>query len=255
MRSEPVKGNPLNKAGTQMDFVKTGPLSFRVPKTYWYGEPHPMCCYKYSNPYRVWLTADFSVECVKEFTVGFLNEVNEMQNLVWPAEFEIGPPVQVSDGRWKVLVEISEFDKWTQVVVEDTSQYMEETRREEVFHEKQFLGLVGVDEGGIPDLFDVRQVYASMSSIASEGHYFYSFPGEDSAAFLARLQALVRSCIRDELEYSLGQWDCGKPFQESRAKRAAGYNAAFKYHCTYESKPGFGPEAYLRPREERTLNH
>ena len=69
--SNPEEPNPINKAGTAMNFVKQSPLIFRAEKVYWYGLAKPNCCYHKEYYYAITLMADRQSVAKRRETVGW----------------------------------------------------------------------------------------------------------------------------------------------------------------------------------------
>ena len=62
----------------------------------------------------------------------------------------------------------------------DLSQYAAETQKEEYFHQKQWLGLVGIEKGGMQDLFTAQGARFFFGHVASiDDGYVYGDDEEE----------------------------------------------------------------------------
>lgn len=238
--ASPAEEGPLvNKAGTEMQFVKKGPLLFSTPKTFWYGKAKPDCCYTKRYPYAIHLleASDGLVAIGKE-TVGWPNEHPEASVAIYPPE-NTAVRYASSDGRAFASVLFGRTVKKVSRVDPSmvTDQYQEETIREENFHVKQFLGEVPWSEGGEGNLYSLKKVadkvgrpYAGLGECV-----VWSGVGETDSAFRTRVEALITDELANEWEVSDTVFEGNRAFREVKAKAHAGYNAAWTYQCTYEA--------------------
>lgn len=254
--SVPVEQNPVNKAGTAMPFARTAnPCVLHTPKTYWYGLQHPNDCFFLQYYYRLTLSSDYEAVAVRMETVGWPDENPEMTLFVECVETT---PEVYPDGLGRYVLRIKRWS-FRRMTDWDTStdQYSAETEIEERYHERQARGEVGLDCGGEPDLFDMDRVFSRLGNPVSNGYYvFRSAIGESSAVFKMRVLNDLREEVEIEEAESERYWRRDLGIRELKAKNVAGYNAAFKYHCTYGNPAAgqfeyCGPESDIVPREAR----
>ena len=250
--SRPEQPNPLNKSGTGMVFMPTSdPCTFTTPKTFWYGLAGEEDCYMKQFYYLIKLKSDGEVVAQNRKTVGWPDEHPEMT--LTPMLIATKPCIEVMpNGLFKMLLQKWRFELHTSTSAA-TDQYAEETALEEDYHRLQALGRVGLDCGGEPDLFDMNRVFAG-ETYYSDVYEFHSFIGEsrDDFKFRVLYEFHRRANAESEASYDIWQRDTG--YREKVAKRHAGYNAAWKYHCTYgniESRFYYGPEEEQQPRAPR----
>ena len=111
--------------------------------------------------------------------------------------------------------------------------------------------MVGLECGGEPDLYDMNRVFAAYGPISSDGYYVaYSLFGETKNAFKARILYSLRAALKLEMAESESIWQRDRGFREKVAKSRAGYNAAWRYHCTY-GNPNAGIFQYAGPEEDQ----
>lgn len=250
LTSVPEEANPLNKAGTAMPFLRTeDPCVLHTRKTYWYGLAEPNDCFLVKYYYIFTLRSDFEVVAQLSETVGWPDEHPEMSMDVSCVETfpEISP---IGNGRYILRIKPWRFLINTDITY-STDQYAAETAIEEEYHEKQARGLVGLECGGEPDLYDMSRVFAAYGPISSDGYYVaYSLFGETKDEFKARILYSLHLALKLEMEESASIWNRDRGFREKVAKSKAGYNAAWRYHCTY-GNPNAGIFQYAGLEEDQ----
>lgn len=244
-------GTPVNKAGTDMKFSKVSALEFRVEKTYWYGLDKPRCCYKYGFPYEVKLfERREGLVATEEVTVGWPDEHPEANVLVVHPEWQIS--ITQNGSLYRAVVNLPQFERVPVPFDKDSvsDQYREETIKEEEYHIKQFMGTVSWEEGGEPDIFSVDKIYerlAERMNLVNE--VVCSCKGESKSAFTERLRTEIKAAVDEEFEISMNVIKANLWYREMKAKAHAGYNAAWKYHCTYEDAAHLESEIKHKTRD------
>ena len=125
-----------------------------------------------------------------------------------------------------------------------TDQYSVEANREEEYHVKQWLGQVSTEEGGQGDCYTAKGV-AWMAGCIGAGP-FYEYGGSPEEA---KQRAITKVQMAEEDEFEISDLVTANDhgFIELKAKAYAGYNAAWKYHCMYESVFGSNPVNHRHP--------
>lgn len=247
--SNPEELNPINKAGTTMNFVKRNSLTFRAEKVFWYGLAKPNCCYHKEYYYAITLMADGQSVAKRRETVGWPDEHPEANvNVSRPTySFSLlggdSPPYSVEMSLGRFILHADPIDG-------STDQYAHETDVEEDFHVKQALGQVGLDKGGEPDLYQRKFVLRSLGFAEGDRIIFYSTSTETMHEFQLRVFRAVRMAIETEANDSYSQWCLDEGYREKMAKKEAGYNAAWKYHCTYEDCLGREEDQHARSERQ-----
>lgn len=245
-------GNPVNKAGTDMRFTRQSALEFYVEKTYWYGLDKPNCCYLNSFPYEVKLFERLEgLVATDEVTVGWPDEHPEAK--VYPKFPECQVPIIEDGARYKAIVDLPQFVRVIAPFDKDsvTDQYREETIKEEEYHVKQFTGNVSWEEGGEPDIYSVNKVCERLTAGSNlTNGVIYSYEGESKSAFTERVRKELQAEVDEEVRISQEVLDANLWYRELKAKTHAGYNAAWKYHCTYEDDAHLEAEIKHETRDD-----
>lgn len=247
--SNPEEPNPINKAGTAMNFVKQSASIFRAEKVYWYGLAKPNCCYHKEYYYVITLMADGQTVAQSRETVGWPDEHPEANVKVSCPTYSFSllegdiPP-------YSVEMTLGDFVRRPDPIEESTDQYAEETYSEESFHVKQAMGQVGLDKGGEPDLFQRKFVLRELGFAENDQLRFTSFENETMYDFQMRVFAMVRLAIKKEYDDSCLQWELDIGYREKVAKDEADYNAAWTYHCTYELLCGREEDQHARSERQ-----
>lgn len=254
LKTKPKEKLPLNKRGTNMNFFRSeNPCEFNADKTYWYGLAHPNDCYYMQYYYNLELWSDTEPVASIDVCVGWPDEHPEMVMTTTLQESE--PYVEkMHDGTfimkmkpWRFVFNVEKYGA--------SDQYGVEVDREEEYHRQQALGVVGLEFGGEPDLYDMDRVFAGVPM--SDGYYiFHSTPFETKDTFCARVRYQLAIKAYAECDISKNYWVRDTGYREKMAKQVAGYNAAWRYHCTYGNADHpesqyWGEEEDLKAREAR----
>lgn len=242
-------GNLINKMGTAISFTPTAdPLVWRTSKTYWYGVLPDRCCYFNHHAYEFVLTIDGACSVVNEYAVGWPDEDPEMQGTVhWPSTTVIHDAELVPGftNWYRCLIVFGDFPKSTKITgIPTTCQYAEEMAKEEEYHEKQWMGQVNENQGGQGDCFTAKGIKWMINWVGEGPWYTYGDTPEE-----ARAEAENKVTYGQQTE-----WDESGPITEAdngyvelKAKEYVGWNAAYKYHCTYEQEYGPNPVNHHHP--------
>lgn len=234
LTSTPQEKNPVNKAGTSMLFsvLSTDTCTFTTPKTYWYGLAHPKDCFFLQYYYIIELECDLVIVARKKETVGWPDAEPQLLFQERIPEYTRNV-LELPNGRYRMTISNIEITLDTQIQ-SSTSQYQREAQTEEEYHERQLKGLVSISDGGCGDLFDVENAMRSAGFVkTSNGYIRDSAPGQSRALFEFTVLYDVRQALASEIDESRQLIDLNRGNMEKCAKEAAGYNAAFRYHCTY----------------------
>ena len=210
------------------------------------------CCYTNRFAYEFTLAVDTDL-CVvsNRCTVGWPDENPNAKCFVAEDSYTVvhePEPVPGIANFYRCLIEFGGFpiEAWTEGLP-TTDQYSEETTREEEFHVKQWLGQVSTDEGGLGDCFSAKGVAWMANCIGDGPWYTYASTPEEARE---RAIEMVEQAEQAELSLSTSIKDNDRGFRELKAKAHAGFNAAYKYHCTYEPRFGPTPTHYRHPAYE-----
>jgi hypothetical protein len=150
--------------------------------------------------------------------------------------------------RYRCGVKFKDFPKSATIVgIPTTNQYNEENKLEEEYHVLQWMGQVSGGQGGQGDCYTAKGVVYFLKQdgkISGDGPWYYA--KEAKTPPQARLNAIELAgegrTTESDKSYDISKKK-DKGFMEVKAKAHAGYNAAWKYHCTYRTKPGYGEES------------
>lgn len=247
----------INKAGTNVvcKQVKDKPLEFRCDKIYWYGvvtEEINECCYTYIHEYEFTLKLNNVDMVKKKYAVGWPNEnpgyvfLFDYKDINKYEVFSNPKPTSTND---LYMCELT-FVDFILIVDEfedlpTTDQYSEETYREETYHQMQIKGEVPFDKGGLGHCYSKRGLIWCAGFGDTEGKiYVYGSTLEETEKLAKKV---VCDAIKKECKISKEISEKSHLFREYWAKEYAGYNAAYKFHCTYEVE-GMGiPEGVKHP--------
>ena len=231
-------------------------------KTLWYGvnDGHGGCCNSNRFRYEFKLIVDGFVCKQLYYSVGWPNLNPEFKRPKPTNRGIICSGYMVehcpgnANGDYRAELLLADYPKGTGYFVDlpDVSQYAAETQKEELFHQKQWLGLVGLDKGGAQDLFTAKGARHFLSTnpfVCSDGYVYGNTEQDVETRAVAALQHA------EDMEFLVSDFimtsSLRRNFMEYHAKAFAGYNAAWRYHCTYgqgsESEPNnkFHP-AFIR---------
>ena len=241
----------VNKMGTSVSVAAdVSSLEWRTTKVYWYGVNPGGCCYYRRFNYVFDLTVD-GVRCAsRKYDVGWPDESPRMEYNIEALRHSSSSVSDVEEvfetnGNWRAKITFAPFARKTGRIYDcpASSQYAAEIGEEEMFHKKQWEASVPVEQGGSGDCFTVRGLrwFAQRNSICitlAHGDYVY---GESRDDAYQKAWRLVLDSEAREVEKSRSIYRDRRGFREWKAKEHAGYNAAFKYHCTYQDKYGESP--------------
>ena len=120
------------------------------------------------------------------------------------------------------------------------NQYAKELEKEEEYHKEQWLGLVGAEKGG--ELCDFCGTVEALA-IWLKGNAFIKWDGprpylEEGQGPANNTEQLAKFFLEGaknkEKNRIIELYNNNGPLRELKAKEHAGFNAGFKYHCTYE---------------------
>ena len=255
LKAEPIeKENIVNKCGTNIAFFPTDdPLVWRTSKIYWYGISPNYCCYFNRFRYIFSLQVDNNIcDSTSSYFVKMEKRAADMIGGIGRNYVSVySTPQKVSDGAngYRCQIIFRDLIKTTNIVMGALSdQYAEEALEEELFHAKQWLGEVSLDEGGQGDCGTAEGVCFFAKTHVGETFYVY---GDSPMEVKNRAILKIVECESLEENVCYTNWVLERGFIELKAKEHVGYNAAWKYHCTYEKEYGQKPEN-LKPN--RILN-
>ncbi|MGN0843840.1 MAG: hypothetical protein ACI4QT_01315 [Kiritimatiellia bacterium] len=240
LHAEPKKKeNIVNKCGTDITFSKTDdPLVWTTSKIYWYGNNPDRCCNTNESPYLFSLEVDNAFcASTNEYTVGWPNENPKMKGGVSPLGVFIIHDAELVPGetnRFRCRIEIHDFQK--NVVYQDcpaSQQYADEILKEEEYHAKQWLGQVPSSQGGLQEYYTANGIKL-WAGFSGDGPYYVY--GDTAEKAMEKGAEIGRCSIKKEMRASCVAAFLNDPFRELKAKEYVGYNAAWKYHCSYSGK-------------------
>ena len=176
------------------------------------------------------------------------DEQPELQPAVSPRSLTVihdPEPVPGIPDFYRCLIEFGDFTKTAEIVgIPTTDQYAAEAEKEESYHKKQWLGQVPDDQGGQGDCFTAKGIKWMVGWVGDGPWDTYASTPEEASI---EAQQIVAQGEAREFAESSEIAEADKGFVELRAKAYAGYNAAFKYHCCYESLYGPNPPNHHHP--------
>jgi hypothetical protein len=153
----------------------------------------------------------------------------------------VSSPFVTADGRTVVNITLGDFTK--SGVVRNlnnltgplsSDQYSVECAVEENYHLQQWLGTVPSAQGGQSDCFTAKGIAYYLGRDTNQTSFQLEIANVNGlVAFLDQL----RQAEIDETSKSWEIWRADEGLVEKSAKDAAGYNAAWRYHCTYANDP------------------
>jgi len=265
----PVENTDLivNKCGTSITFTQTSnSLIFKTSKIYWYGIRPDWECYFIKHDYHFTLTVfglGAPIYCNRHYSVRIPDEYADMKPFLIdpntgiparnPSSYSyVTAPVPTGDSNTPYRCEIvfEGFRKYYIVNVEATHQYADEVQAEECYHSKQWKGEVVTSNGGQTDCFTKQGLEYWMVNV---GHFpinpCYIYGRTESSTYNYALD-LLSYCEALELNTSWNIYLRDRGLIELKAKEYAGYNAAFRYHCTYQLEFGANPQDHVHPAFE-----
>ena len=236
-------GNVLNKKGTGITFTQDGGsiLKWKTTRTYWYGLAPAKCCWSNSHAYKFEMTVNGCCKTSHVYSVGM-----PKGNASVSADFERysktiiyapEPFLQGINRFYLCNVQYGDFIKTYEIHgLPSTDQYAEEAEKEENYHVQQWLGQVPSDQGGQGDILTGQGIkWFAKSKIGASDYVLHG----DYFTAARMVREAVDYGEKEEAALSMRSiWERDRGFVEVKAKEHAGYNAAFKYHCTYEDEYG-----------------
>ena len=262
--------------GTDVKLKMTGTDTWRSSKIYWYGVLPDQECKSCRNAYTFTLMQDQKTVCSIDCPVLFPDEVARAE---WPSPrtnaTTNSAPVHVqtaTENYWYCDILFHEFEKEEGRVVvvreslgvlstdfvEWTGQYKQKILKEERFHLKQLRGEVPGDMGGQGDCFTVKGIKYFIARQARNNRDIdvvtWRVRGNSAQAAEENAQGVIKNAINNEIEESNKIMLLDKGFVELTAKAHVGYNAAFRYHCTYQNVYGENPVNHVHPAYQNGQN-
>ena len=260
MRMRSMLHHPSVNPNSVAVYVNESLNKWPTTKIYWYGlsDAANGCCYWSKFNYVFELHVD-----------GVLCDVHKY-NVVWPREtpsfsevvcvgistYELAEPC--GGGRFRSHLKLADFGRTANVGGQPSScQYTREMDKEENYHKDQDLCVVPVEKCGEGDLFTARGIFYCATNFCANGGQFnvnanttVEISGDDIYVYAddeltAELDANeILTCFEaEENRLSRSLRKSRLLLKEFWAKNHAGYNAAWKYHCTYgkgsETEPAY----------------
>lgn len=270
------EGELVNDGGTAIeirDGFEGDYLNKSTSKVYWYGINPDNCCYFNRFSYTFKLTAPFLSEAITHSypimlpqeqvsyipglvdssgDIVFMTESNEgislEQNAQIASSSVIHDPIPSDDETfpYSCRITVGDFLKTGEYspLFPGHGQFRSRTDIEERFHEKQWLGQVDSQSGGQGDCFTGRGISYALGFNSQTDIIVY---GETPELAYSYAKCLLDSGELEEIDRSLQIFVSDRGYMELKAKDAAGYPAAWKYHCTYEGRYGKHPENHVHP--------
>lgn len=256
--------------GTDVSFEQIKVGEWRTSTIYWYGVKSGKDCYTDWNAYRFVLhngeAVLYECKCVVMFP-----QITARASWTSPASnaTTCGIPRYVqsdSENYWCCDILFEEFEKdpgsielfnintGKRFPFEWTWQYADKIRSEELFHLKQLRGEVPFGQGGFADCWTIKGIKYFVSMQAAKVSYIdttnWIVKGATALEAFGRAESVVNEAILQERLTSsyIMSLSSNELYRELTAKEHIGYNAAFRYHCTYAKRPGgANPERIRHP--------
>lgn len=243
-------GDVLNKKGTGITFTQDGGsiLKWKTTRTYWYGLAPAKCCWSNSHAYKFEMTVNGCCKTSHVYKVTLPKQNAYMEPRIIASRMYIDDlGMDQNSGKYKAKIEGDGFSKIGMVFGTPTSdQYSEETEKEENYHVDQFMGYVPKEKGGDVDCYTSTGVVYFCKRI-SPTQPIPEIWGSTRAGTLSEAHNILAIAIENEKSESLRLRLANSFFREIKAKEYAGYNAAWKYHCTYLKEGGANPILHKHP--------
>jgi len=241
LSSRPVETSGIiNKVGCGTDIAfynLLDPLIWTTSPIYWYGTLPGHCCY--TNHFAYTFTAALDSKCIvaKDYKMTMPNERPVMVPQPPKRKSTRGDAVLGQNNRWRCNIEFRDFEKTALIMgLPTTDQYVEETEKEETFHKGQWEGTVPTSEGGTGDLYTATGCKYWFGKQDDDQYYGEGATAEEAENNATYLMSIA--CFKEETQ-SRSIWSKDSfAFIEVGAKKHAGFNAAWMYHCMYEEKYG-----------------
>ena len=253
--------------GTAVAITETSNRVWRTSEFYWYGVAPDRECAGLSHQYEIALKSGGRTVRTRRLPVAW---PEENAYSFWPLPAEnatfAGEPVfyrSMSTSYWYCAINFVGFEKSEGEVFTDphesgtpftwSGQYAGQIREEEEFHLRQSRGEVSVSEGGFPDCFTtngikyfIAQEASANANIATSTWIVKGVSSDDARD---RAREVIARAVANELAEStrIYRLRSNRGYMELKCKEHVGYNAAWRYHCTYQNEYGTSPLRVLHP--------
>ena len=269
--SRPVESGILvnDGHGTSVSFTRTGPRTWRTSPFYWYGVLPDRDCHTYRFEYAISMVVNGEVRRTLTRRVewpeskAYVRRLGPSSNATRPGE--VRHHQSDTEDYWYCDIVFEPFVKDNTVcsiytlpemepgrdVFNWTGQYADKIRQEEEFHVLQYRGLVPVGQGGFPDCYTIAGIkYFIAQQAATDpnidvGNWRVTALTQSDA--LSSAQKVVDQAIAEEIRVSREIVIMNRAYAEKKAKEHVGYNAAFRWHCTYQHVYPYEPVRTLHP--------
>ena len=251
--------------GTGITFARSEANVWKTSPVYWYGVLPDRDCHTYRHPYAITLKVDGQNAVTRKLAVHWPESraaatfFGPLTNATRP-----GPAMHynaTSGGFWYCSIVFEEFDKSLGLITSEPSepgefftwsgQYADKILEEEEFHLKQFRGEVPLEQGGQGDCYTVKglkyfiaQQARTNVNIATSTWIVKGCTAEEAEE---NCRQVIQEAMENEMAVSRQIMESDKGFRELKAKEHAGYNAGWRYHCTYLQTYGPSPKNHTHP--------
>ena len=251
--------------GTGITFTRSEANVWKTSPVYWYGVLPDRDCHTYRHPYAITLKVDGQNAVTRKLAVHWPESraaatfFGPLTNATRP-----GPAMHynaTSGGFWYCSIVFEEFDKSLGLITSEPSepgefftwsgQYADKILEEEEFHLKQFRGEVPLEQGGQGDCYTVKglkyfiaQQARTNVNIATSTWIVKGCTAEEAEE---NCRQVIQEAMENEMAVSRQIMESDKGFRELKAKEHAGYNAGWRYHCTYLQTYGPSPKNHTHP--------
>ena len=249
--------------GTTVTTEKTGTHIWRTSPIYWYGVLPDRDCAKYHHEYAFDLRENGLTVLSRKCPVGWPE--SNAHSLVLPPtgndthRGEAKFYHSTSEDYWycEIVFKPFQFEEGSIYTEPDgqnftwTGQYADKVRAEEEFHIKQVRGEVPTSQGGQGDCYTIKglKYFVSQQAISNQNVVTSTWivKGETRQEAEDNADAVIARAVNQELAESLRIRFEDRGFMEYSVKRHLNYNAAYRYHCSYEEAYGSNPINHVHP--------
>ncbi len=249
--------------GTTVTTEKTGTHIWRTSPIYWYGVLPDRDCAKYHHEYAFDLRENGLTVLSRKCPVGWPE--SNAHSLVLPPtgndthRGEAKFYHSTSEDYWycEIVFKPFQFEEGSIYTEPDgqnftwTGQYADKVRAEEEFHIKQVRGEVPTSQGGQGDCYTIKglKYFVSQQAISNQNVVTSTWivKGETRQDAEDNADAVIARAVNQELAESLRIRFEDRGFMEYSVKRHLNYNAAYRYHCSYEEAYGSNPINHVHP--------
>ena len=251
--------------GTSITFTGVGDDTWRTSQIHWYGVLPERECYSYRHPYEFKLMCEGRCILAKRYPVRW-PERNAYAYWSYPSTNGTHPGEarhyhSASEDFWYCEIVFEEFEKDAGLIMTEpsetdelftwTGQYARQIREEEEFHLKQDRGEVSSEQGGQGDCFTVRGIKYFIAEQASTNANIatstWIVKGATEAEAVRNSEQVIAAALAREIAVSRTIWEADRGFRELTVKEHVDYNAAYRYHCTYQNVYGSQPVNNVHP--------